>query len=346
MTRNYYFSHPIEAMFDPRMEAMEEVLHGKGYGIYWYIREKISFFANNRCRLKALKPFATRYFTYKLMVWVVTETGLFDIDGEYVTPRKLACELGPDAEITVPEKLKPAPKTERKAAARNSQKTTKISKKTKKNNQNPSVSDENLKKNNEISAKNSEFSSKNDGNSTKNSQKSAENGQKRGKKVLHKAIEIISNEAFSNIFHVKSNIDKPYIYKEKKKEREKDYYCCCRRRKRRRNNDNDNNAVFILFRPLRAGIRGSPEASARKLPRVLGANASEFVGKRIGFYPQTPLVLPANPGGCKDGLHNKKKSTPILCFFIRFPIFVPVKTKGCPKRAEIIPSNLMQLVLP
>jgi len=343
MTRNFYFAHPIEASFDPRMEAMEKVLHGKGYGIYWYIREKISFFVQNRCRLKALKPFATRYFTYPLMVWVVTETGLFDIDGEYVTPRKLACELGPNAKIRVPKKLKPAPKTGGKAVAKNSQKTTEVSKKTAKNNQNPSVSDENRTKNDEISAKNSEFSSKNDGKSTKNSRKSAENRQKRGGKSLHKTIKTINNEAFKNISHVKNNIDKHYIYKEKKKEREK---CCCRRRKRRRNNDNDNHDVCILLRPLRAGIRGSPEASARKLPRGLGANASEFVGKCLGFYPQTPLVLPANPGGCKDGLHNKKKSTPILRFFIRFPIFVPVKTKGCPTRAEIIPSNLMQLVLP
>ena len=288
MTRNFYFSHPIEAMFDPRMEAMEEVLHGKGYGIYWYIREKISFFAQNRCRLKALKPFATRYFTYPLMVWVVTETGLFDIDGEYVTPRKLACELGPDAEITVPEKLKPAPKTKRKAAARNSQKTTEISKKTTKNNQNPSISDENRTKNDEILAKNCEFSSKNDGKSTKISQKSAENGQKRGEKARYKTIETISNESFSDILHIKSNIDKPYIYKEKKKEREKDYYCCCRRRKRRRNNDHDNNAVFILLRPVRAGIRGSHGASARELPRVYRTNASGFVGKCHGFCLQTP----------------------------------------------------------
>ena len=312
MTRNYYFSHPIAASFDPRMEAMEEVLHGKGYGIYWYIREKISFFAHNRCRLKALKPFATRYFTYKLMVWVVTETGLFDIDGEYVTPRKLACELGPDAEIAVPEKLKPAPKTERKAAARNSQKTTEISKKTTKNNQNPSVSDENLKKNNENSAKNSEISSKNDGNSAKNDQKSAENGQKRGEKTLRKSSETSNNELFNGIFHIKSDIDKPYIYKEKKKDREKDYYyCCCRRRKRRRNNDNDDNAVFILFRPFRAGMRGSPEVSARnclgfylQMPRVLWANTTGFIRKRHWFCSSPPRGMQRRFAQQKKGLSD------------------------------------------
>ena len=36
-------------------------------------------------------------------------------------------------------------------------------------------------------------------------------------------------------------------------------------------------------------------------------------------------------------------------FIFYIPIsltFVTVKTKGCPVRAEIIPSNLMQLVLP
>ena len=292
MTRNFYFAHPIEASFDPRMEAMEKVLHGKGYGIYWYIREKISFFAQNRCRLKALKPFATRYFTYPLMVWVVTETGLFDIDGEYVTPRKLACELGPNAKIRVPKKLKPAPKTGGKAVAKNSKKTTEVSKKTAKNNQNPSVSDENRTKNDEISAKNCEFSSKNDGNSTKNGQKSAENRQKTAEKPLHKTSKITDNESFIRSFPAKSNINRPYIYKEKKKEREKDYYYYCRsskRRKRRKNDDDDDNhADFVMFRPVRAGIRGSPGGSARKLPRVYRTNASGFVCKRHGFCPQTP----------------------------------------------------------
>ena len=44
MKGHFYFTHPIEASLDPRMEAMEEKLHGKGFGVYWYIREKMSYF--------------------------------------------------------------------------------------------------------------------------------------------------------------------------------------------------------------------------------------------------------------------------------------------------------------
>ncbi|MDE5701507.1 MAG: hypothetical protein K2I15_03660, partial [Bacteroides sp.] len=74
MTTNFYFTHPIAASFDQRIHAMEEKLHGKGYGLYWYIREKLSYFPQKCCRLENLKPFATRYYTYRLMKQVVLES--------------------------------------------------------------------------------------------------------------------------------------------------------------------------------------------------------------------------------------------------------------------------------
>lgn len=92
MTTNFYFTHPIAASFDPRIHVLEEKLHGKGYGLYWYIREKLSYFPRKCCRLEDLKPFATKYYTYRLMQQVVLESGLFEIEKGYIIPLKPECE--------------------------------------------------------------------------------------------------------------------------------------------------------------------------------------------------------------------------------------------------------------
>ena len=118
MTTNFYFTHPIAASFDQRIHALEEKLHGKGYGLYWYIREKLSFFPKKCCRLENLKPFATKYYTYRLMKQVVLESGLFEIEKGYIIPLKLVCEGGTiDEEATcgnTPAKPQRGNKTNRK----------------------------------------------------------------------------------------------------------------------------------------------------------------------------------------------------------------------------------------
>lgn len=236
MMKNFFFSHPIEASLDPRMEAMEEKLHGKGAGVYWYIREKMSFFSKNRCRLKQLKPFATKYFTYRLMEQVVLETDLFDIDGDVITPRKLACELDSDTEQTdTQEPENPSPKP-RKTTAKNDKNTTKNSKKTAVSDENRTKNDENPAKNNGFSAKNEEKSVKNDGKSAKNEEnpsknsektaknegKTAENSGKQPLKPLQETVQPAKEEAVSAESCAKSNTDTSTIYKEREKEREKD----------------------------------------------------------------------------------------------------------------------------
>ncbi len=203
MTTNFYFTHPIAASFDQRIHALEEKLHGKGYGLYWYIREKLSYFPQKCCRLENLKPFATRYYTYRLMKQVVLESGLFEIEKGYIIPLKLVCEGGTiDEEATcrnTPAKPQRGNKTNRKnsktkaksnfdfiisddsSEAKNSKTEAKNSRKRTKNSENPSVSDENPLKNDENSVKNDE-------NPSKNSGKQAENGKKRTKNDEKQAI--------------------------------------------------------------------------------------------------------------------------------------------------------------
>ncbi len=203
MTTNFYFTHPIAASFDQRIHAMEEKLHGKGYGLYWYIREKLSYFPKKCCRLENLKPFATRYYTYRLMKQVVLESGLFEIEKGYIIPLKLVCEGGTiDEEATcgnTPAKPQRGNKTNRKnsktkaknnsdfiisddsSEAKKSKTEAKNSRKRTKNSENPSVSDENPLKNDENSVKNDE-------NPSKNSGKQAENGKKRTKNDEKQAI--------------------------------------------------------------------------------------------------------------------------------------------------------------
>ena len=201
MTTNFYFTHPIAASFDPRIHALEEKLHGKGYSLYWYIREKLSYFPRKCCRLENLKPFATRYYTYRLMQKVVLESGLFEIEKGYIIPLKLKCEGGTiDEEMTrrnTSDKPQRRNKTSRKnsgtevkssftfiisddsSEAKNSRTEAKNSRKQTKNSENPSVSDENSMKNNENPVKNDENPLKNDENPSKNNGKQAENGKKR-----------------------------------------------------------------------------------------------------------------------------------------------------------------------
>ena len=196
MTTNFYFTHPIAASFDSRIHALEEKLHGKGYSLYWYIREKLSYFPQKCCRLEDLKPFANRYYTYKLMQQVVLESGLFEIEKGYIIPLKLECEGGTSYEKTTLGNTPAKPQRENKISrknsrteaknsfafiisddsseAKNSRTEAKNSRKQTKNSENPSVSDENPLKNDENPSKNSEKQAFFD-------EKQAENGKKRTK---------------------------------------------------------------------------------------------------------------------------------------------------------------------
>lgn len=222
MKSHFYFNHPIEASLDPRMEAMEEKLHGKGFGVYWYIREKMSYFSGNRCRLKDLKPFATRYFTYRMMVWVVQESGLFECDGEYITPRKLQCELNPETERTDKTQPESTPRTARKATEKSSPKTTENARNTSVSSKKTAENNENRTKNGEKTAEIDEKSSENSKKTAKNGPKTAQNSPKKASESLLKISQPSGNEATENDIHTQSNTNTSIIYKEKEKEREKD----------------------------------------------------------------------------------------------------------------------------
>ena len=194
MTTNFYFTHPIAASFDSRIHALEEKLHGKGYSLYWYIREKLSYFPQKCCRLEDLKPFANRYYTYKLMQQVVLESGLFEIEKGYIIPLKLECEGGTSYEKTTLGNTPAKPQRENKISRKNSRTEAKNSfafiisddSSEANNSENESKNSRTESKNSRKRIKNSENLSvsaknpmKNDENPSKNSGKQAENSRKR-----------------------------------------------------------------------------------------------------------------------------------------------------------------------
>ncbi|MDO3389141.1 hypothetical protein Q3C19_01485, partial [Bacteroides sp. ET489] len=227
MIGHFYFTHPIGASDDPRMEAMEEKLHGKGSGVYWYIREKMSYFSNNRCRLKQLVRFATRYYNKQMIEWVVQESGLFGCDEEdYFFPLKLKCELEAEDKSDIPSQPAICPSENRETPPKT---TGKNSRKTTNNTRNASVSGKKTAENNENRTKISEKTAEIDEKSSENSKKTAKNGPKTAQNSTKKApkpMEIAAqpseNEATDNNIHTKSNTNTSTIYKEKKKEKEKD----------------------------------------------------------------------------------------------------------------------------
>ena len=319
MMKNFFFSHPIEASLDPRMEAMEEKLHGKGAGVYWYIREKMSFFSNNRCRLKQLKPFATKYYTFRLMEQVVLETDLFDIDGDVITPRKLACELGPDTEQTdtrEPENLYPKP---RKTTAKNDKNTTKNSKKTVVSDENRTKNDENPAKNNGFSAKNEEKSTKNDGNLSENSEKTAKNVGKTAKnsgkhplKPLQKTAQLPDKKESNKNIDAKSDKNTSTIYKEREKEREKDVVVVIESE----TTTTTTTTATTTFSPLPAKsgreyvarLARKPAAFVGKTPRISSANAGQQSGKPQGNLPETSLVFMMHRNTPQKSRASKQKN--------------------------------------
>ena len=255
MTTNFYFTHPIAASFDPRIHVLEEKLHGKGYGLYWYIREKLSYFPRKCCRLEDLKPFATKYYTYRLMQQVVLESGLFEIERGYIIPLRLKCEGETNGEELIfgdtPTKPKRGNKTSRKSCgtesknsgteAKSSRTESKNSRTESKNSENPSISDENPMKNDENPSKNSGKQAENDEKRTENDEKQAffdekqaENGKKRTKddekqaensgnrvkKASNKQPECTDKQEFAyNLFETSNTNTSIYIKKEKEKER-------------------------------------------------------------------------------------------------------------------------------
>ncbi|WP_294631882.1 hypothetical protein [uncultured Bacteroides sp.] len=241
MTTNFYFTHPIAASFDPRIHVLEEKLHGKGYGLYWYIREKLSYFPRKCCRLEDLKPFATKYYTYRLMQQVVLESGLFEIERGYIIPLRLKCEGETNGEELIfgdtPTKPKRGNKTSRKSCgteSKNSGTEAKSSRTESKNSENPSISDENPMKNDENPSKNSGKQAENGKKRTKNDEKQAifnekqaffdgkqaENSGKRVKKASNKQPERTDKQEFAyNLFETSNTNTSIYIKKEKEKER-------------------------------------------------------------------------------------------------------------------------------
>ena len=256
MTTNFYFTHPIAASFDSRIHALEEKLHGKGYSLYWYIREKLSYFPQKCCRLEDLKPFANRYYTYKLMQQVVLESGLFEIEKGYIIPLKLECEGGTSYEKTTLGNTPAKPQRENKISrknsrteaknsfafiisddsseAKNSRTEAKNSRKQTKNSENPSVSDENPLKNDENPSKNSGKQAENGKKRTKNDEKrtifnekqaffdgkQAKNSVKQVRKTSRKQPEHTNKQEFTrSIFETNDTNTPIYINKEKKKER-------------------------------------------------------------------------------------------------------------------------------
>ncbi len=241
MTTNFYFTHPIAASFDPRIHVLEEKLHGKGYGLYWYIREKLSYFPRKCCRLEDLKPFATKYYTYRLMQQVVLESGLFEIERGYIIPLRLKCEGETNGEELIfgdtPTKPKRGNKTSRKSCgteSKNSGTESKNSRTESKNSENPSISDENPMKNDENPSKNSGKQAENGKKRTKNDEKQAifnekqaffdgkqaENSGKRVKKASNKQPKRTDKQEFAyNLFETSNTNTSIYIKKEKEKER-------------------------------------------------------------------------------------------------------------------------------
>jgi len=200
MRQNLYFIHPITASFDPRMEAMEEKLHGKGYGGYWYIREKMSLFLHDRCRLKDLKPFATKYFSFKLIKTIVMESDLFYFDGEYIVAKELNCD---------------DPQNTRGNAGEESGKQAKNSKKTRKTTQKQAENDEKSAKNSGKTAKNGSKKPGNAGNPLKKaSEKQSENeDNKQGTSALESARSTSGQKE-----RTPSNTNTAHIYREKETE--------------------------------------------------------------------------------------------------------------------------------
>ena len=89
MKSELFVKLPASAMFDPRMGRLMDKEGVKGTGAYWYIREKIAIFRDDRFRLEDLKHFARKGITFKYMVKVVTQTGLFCTDGRSYWPDEL-----------------------------------------------------------------------------------------------------------------------------------------------------------------------------------------------------------------------------------------------------------------
>lgn len=205
MKQNLYFIHPITASFDPRMEAMEEKLHGKGYGGYWYIREKMSLFLHDRCRLKDLKPFATKYFSFKLMKTIVMESDLFYFEGEYIVAKELNCE-GPQTTVTDPSK-------KHGNQGKNTPKTRKTTKKQAK-------IDENSTDSSKKQAKNSKKTSENDGKQPENDPKQPEKPCNSSEKPTEKEDNTQKNSALGNTDCASGNTDASIIYIEKEREKE------------------------------------------------------------------------------------------------------------------------------
>lgn len=226
MIGHFYFTHPIGAADDPRMEAMEEKLHGKGSGAYWYIREKMSYFSNNRCRLKQLVRFATRYYNKQMIEWVVQESGLFGCDEEdYFFPLKLKCELEAEDKSDNPSQPAICPSENRETTSKT---TGKNSRKTTKNTRNASVSGKKTAENNENRAKNSEKtteidkkSTENSLKSTENSQKTAENSPKKASESLQKTSQQAEMKQLTTTIAPSATQTRPLYIKKKKRKRKR-----------------------------------------------------------------------------------------------------------------------------
>ena len=300
MTTNFYFTHPIASSFDPRINALEEKLHGKGYSLYWYIREKLSYFPQKCCRLEDLKPFATKYYTYRLMKQVVLESGLFEIEKGYIIPLKLECEGGTIDEEVIHKDTTAKPKRRNKTSrknsraeaknsfafiisddnteSKNSENESKNSRKRTKNSENPSVSDENPLKNDENPSKNSGKQAENDEKRAIFDEKQAvfdekqaffdgkqaKNSGKQVRKTSQGKPEYIDKQTFvQNLFETSNTNTSIYIKKEREKEKK---YISSTEKEKEEEKEKAENAVNSRNVPVQHHL--PPRAATEKTPHL------------------------------------------------------------------------------
>ena len=344
MTTNFYFTHPIAASFDPRIHALEEKLHGKGYSLYWYIREKLSYFPRKCCRLEDLKPFATKYYTYRLMKQVMLESGLFEIEKGYIIPLKLECEGGTIDEETIRRDTASKPqrgsKTSRKNSgteakssrteSKNSRTESKNSKKRIKNNENPSVSDENPLKNDENPSKNSRKQVENDEKRTENDEKQAFFDEKQaffdGKQaenVSQKQSEYADKQVFvRNSFEISNTNTSLYNKREKEKKKEIKYISSTEKEEEKEKKKTENAVNSRNVPPVPPSLPPHPPAMSLHVQtitpcgmavcnvgyRSTGKKPPRLLPHPLGFVGTLPRICPENPWG----IGHKARDNPTI----------------------------------
>lgn len=83
MNSYYWFKHNKCASFDERMTALISREGAKGYGTYWYIIEKISMQSHQKISFHYLNSIKRKGFSATYMKRVITDYGLFNVEGDF-----------------------------------------------------------------------------------------------------------------------------------------------------------------------------------------------------------------------------------------------------------------------